>query len=101
MADPQEGTPDASSALPKGSMGSAPPGGASSSNEPAKYSADRNLPVVVAPRLDGSDTIIPPAVEAFMEMSRASAREEDDSLSDEEPVAVAAAPAAPASWRSR
>jgi hypothetical protein len=101
MADPQEGTPDASSALPKGSMGSVEPGGASSSNEPARYRADRNLPVVIAPRLDGSDTIIPPAVEAFVEMSRASAREEDDSLSDDEPVATAPVPPAPASWRSR
>jgi hypothetical protein len=101
MADPQEGTPDASSALPRGFYGSAEPGDASSSNEPARYSADRNLPVVIAPRLDGSDTIIPPAVEAFVEMSRATAREDDDRLSDDEQVAAAAAPAVPASWRSR
>lgn len=100
MADPQEGKPDASSALPEGSAESS---GAPSANEPAKHGADRNLPVVIAPRLDGSDTIMPPAVEAFVEMSRASAREDDDASYGDEPVAAVVPPpaAAATSWRSR
>ena len=98
MADPQEGKPDASSALPKGS---AEPGGSPSSSEPAKHGADRNLPVVVAPRLDGSDTIMPPAVEAFVEMSRATASEEAAAWSADASAAAAAAPAAGTSKRSR
>ncbi len=100
MADPQEGKPDASSALPEGS---AEPAGASSSNERAKHSADRNLPVVLAPRLDGSDTIMPPAVEAFVEMSRATARENAGASSNDASAAAAAPPAAAAArpWRSR
>ena len=68
MPDPQEGKPDASSALPRGSE---EPDGAPSLNESDKYAADRRLPVVVAPRLDGGDAVMPPAVEAFVEMSRA------------------------------
>ena len=64
MPDPQEGKPDASSALPRGSE---EPDGAPSLNESDKYAADRRLPVVVVPRLDGGDAVMPPAVEAFVE----------------------------------
>ena len=68
MADPQEGKPDTSPALPMGSAesGSAPPSG-----EPVEQAADKHLPVVDAPRLDASDAAMPPAVAAFIEMSRA------------------------------
>jgi hypothetical protein len=91
MADPQEGKPDASSALPAGSV---EPGGAPSSSEPVRRAADRNLPVVAAPKLDGSETVMPPAVEAFVEMSRATASEEAAASADGAPVAAAP-------WRSR
>jgi hypothetical protein len=68
MADPQEGKPDTSPALPMGSAesGSAPPSG-----EPVEQAADKHLPVVDAPKLDASDAAMPPAVAAFIEMSRA------------------------------
>lgn len=73
MADPQEGKPDTSPALPEGSAES---DGAPLSSEPAKNAADRYLPVVDAPKLDASDAAMPPAVEAFIEMSRATASDE-------------------------
>ena len=73
MADPQEGKPDASPALPEGSAES---DGAPLSSEPAKNAADKYLPVVDAPKLDASDAAMPPAVEAFIEMSRATASDE-------------------------
>jgi hypothetical protein len=98
MADPQEGKPDASSALPKGS---AEPDGAPSSNEPDKHAADRKLPVVVAPRLDGGDTVMPPAVEAFVEMSRARAKEEAGASSAGAAAAAVVVPAAAMPWRLR
>lgn len=68
MADPQEGKPDTSPVLPMGSAesGSAPPSG-----EPVEQAADKHLPVVDAPKLDASDAAMPPAVAAFIEMSRA------------------------------
>ncbi len=72
MADPQEGKPDTSPALPEGSAES---DGAPLSSEPAN-GADKNLPVVNAPKLDASDAAMPPAVEAFIEMSRATANDE-------------------------
>ena len=73
MADPQEGKPDTSPALPMGSAesGSAPPSG-----EPVEQAADKHLPVVDAPKLDASDAAMPPAVAAFIEMSRATASED-------------------------
>jgi hypothetical protein len=73
MADPQEGKPNASPALPEGSAES---GGAPLSGEPAKNAADKHLPVVDAPKLDASDAAMPPAVAAFIEMSRATASED-------------------------
>src|SRR4029077_17473612 len=73
MADPQEGKPDTAPALLTGSAesGSAPP-----SSEPVERAADKHLPVVDAPKLDASDAAMPPAVAAFIEMSRATASED-------------------------
>jgi hypothetical protein len=60
-------------------MGSAESGSAPPSSEPAKGAADKHLPVVDAPKLDASDAAMPPAVAAFIEMSRATASEETGS----------------------
>jgi hypothetical protein len=73
MADPQQGKPDAFPALPDGTAES---GGTLDSSESAKDAADQHLPVVDAPKLDASDAALPPAVEAFIEMSRATANED-------------------------
>jgi hypothetical protein len=85
MADPQEGKPAAFPALPDGTAAS---GGTSASSESARDAADRHLPVVDAPKLDASDAALPPAVEAFIEMSRATASEDTGARSS---VAAAAA----------
>jgi hypothetical protein len=73
MADPQKGKPDTFPALPDGTAES---DGTSASGEFAKDAAHKHLPVVDAPKLDASDAALPPAVEAFIEMSRATASED-------------------------
>jgi hypothetical protein len=73
MAKPQEAKPDASSQLPKEATEN---GNAPSSSEPVKAAVDKDLPVVEAPKLDGSAVVMPPAVEALAEISDAMATEE-------------------------
>jgi hypothetical protein len=85
MADPQEGKPDTFPALPDGTAQS---DGTSASSESARDAAHKHLPVVDAPKLDASDAALPPAVEAFIEMSRATASEDAGARSS---VAAAAA----------
>ncbi len=73
MADPQEAKPEASSALPQ------PPaavGGAPSSSEPAKGAVEKDLPVVEAPKLDGSEVSPPRAVATSAETPAAAAADE-------------------------
>jgi hypothetical protein len=73
MADPQQGKPDTFPALPDGTAES---DSTPASCESAGDAADKHLPVVDAPKLDASDAALPPAVEAFIEMSRATAGED-------------------------